>query len=111
MIEQVEEVSSKFEVLRFRNGKEFCERKVQINLPRAVQAISTNVTYIRTGCAGRRRFTGTWNGLACLHKRSSKNCWVEEIACRHGLSCIFASHSRYEARSRQWVYSLIQSVE
>src|SRR5215472_11679104 len=111
MIEQVEEVRAKFEILPFRDGEAFCERKIQIDLPRSPQTVSTYIADICADRAGRRRPAGTWNGLACLHKRSRKNCWVEEIAGRHGLSCIFASHSRYQARSSQWVCSLVQSVE
>src|SRR5690242_5801191 len=110
MIEQVEKLSAKFEGPRFKDREKLCERKVQINLSRAPQAVSSDIPYIRASGAGSRDSTGTWNGLACQHNPSSKNCWVEKITGKRVLGRVFTIHSRDQTWSSQWVCSVRQSI-
>jgi len=111
MIEQVKEVGAKFEVLRFSDGKEFCHRKVHVHLPGSTQTVPAGVANIRTSRAGRSSSARTWNGLARLYDGPSKDGRIKEIACRHALGGTSASHAGYEARTSQWVRSLVQSIE
>src|SRR5216684_2047321 len=66
VVEQIEELSAKFEIARFGQGKKLSERKIQIHLLRTTQAVPADISDICAYCAGCRHATGTGNGLAAL---------------------------------------------
>ena len=111
MIEEVENISAKFEDLRFRHGEQLGERKVQINLPWPPQTVSADIADICTDGAGHCCSARTRNGLPRLHDRPSEDGWIEKITVGHVLSCVLASHPGYKAGTSQWVRALVQSVE
>src|SRR6266436_6004817 len=67
VIEQIEELSAKFEIARFGQRKELTERKIHIHLSRAAQTVPAHISDICAHCAGCRHATGTGNWLAALH--------------------------------------------
>src|SRR5260370_271201 len=57
VIEQIEELSAKFEIAGFGQRKELSERKIHIHLSRPAQTVSANVPDVRPCDRGRRGST------------------------------------------------------
>src|SRR6266849_2616501 len=91
VIEQIEELSAKFEIARFGQRKELSQRKIQIHLPRTAQTVPADISDICAHCAGCRRATRTGNRLSALHGWPGKRRRVEETTCGHVLTCVAAS--------------------
>src|SRR6266478_1403973 len=111
VIEQIEELSAKFDIARFGQRKELSERKIHIHLSRTAQAVPADVSDICAHCAGYRRATGVGNWLADLHRRPGKDRRIEECTCGHILICVVATHSWHQAGTSEGVRSLVQSEQ
>src|SRR6266436_6016835 len=59
VIEQIEELSAKFEIAKFGQRKELTERKIHIYLSRTAQTVPADVSNICAQCTGCRHATAT----------------------------------------------------
>src|SRR5712691_5162862 len=111
VIEQIEELSAKFEIARFGQRKELSQRKIQIHLPRTAQTVPADISDICAHCTVCRRATRTGNRLSALHGWPGKHRRVEETTCGHVLTCVAASHSGHEAGTCERACPVRQSIE
>src|SRR5260370_42498779 len=111
VIEQIEELSAKFEIARFGQREELSERKIHIHLSRPAQTVPADISDICAHCTGCRRATRTGNRLSALHCGPGKDGRVEERTCGHVLTCVAASHSGHEAGTCERACPVRQSIE
>src|SRR5215469_18902068 len=90
MIEQIEKLYAKLQILRLRHREKLCQRKIKIRLIRTAQAVSADITNISARRTGRCYSTGTRNYLSRLDDWPSKHTRVKEIAWQYGVCCVTA---------------------
>src|SRR6266481_1297717 len=111
VIEQIEELSAKFEIARFGQREKLTECKIHIHLPRPAQTVPSDISDVCAPCTGSRRATRTGNRLAALHHWPGKDRCVEERACGHVLICVAATHSGHQAGTSKRACPARQSIE